>query len=224
MHLRSIFASACLLGTAAHLTTSPAFAGLLITEAMSSGSINDWVELTNTGPGTLTISGFKLDDNSFAFGTSVNLLGVTTLGPNESAVFIESTSPGTEIPAFRSFWGGPALTIQVGSYTGSGVGLASGGDGVIIFDSAGVEQTRVSFGAATTNTSFGYNSFLYPSQTGFGGLSSAGSHGAYVSQNAAANVGSPGAIPEPGSVLLLALGSGVVLQRRWRAAARLAQA
>lgn len=207
------------------LTTLPARAGLIVTEVMSSGSINDWFELTNTGPLTLSLSGYKMDDNSFSLAVAVPLSGVLSIAPDESVVFIESAAPGADVPAFRSFWGGSAQTIQIGSYTGSGVGLSSASDGVIIFDNNGLEVTRVSFGAATSNISFGYAPASYPSQAGFGGLSSAGVNGAYTSANAANNIGSPGLIPEPGSALLLLMGGAALLQwRRFRRTAGLAAA
>lgn len=188
---------------------TPAPAAVLITEVMSSsgtGGTPDWFELTNTGNSPVTITGDKMDDSSFSFLTSVSLLGVAMINPGESAVFIESSTPGTDIPAFRTFWGGAGnlSAVQVGSYSGSGVGLSSTGDGVVVFDSiGGTVAGPISFGAATTGVSFGYN----PTTQTFGGLSQAGQFGAFTSVNALGNVGSPGVVPEPSSVALAGLGA-----------------
>jgi hypothetical protein len=168
---------------------------LRITEAMSSsgpGATADWFEVTNYGTTAADITGFKMDDNSFAAGSAVLLNGVTTIAPGESVVFVESATPVTDVPAFRAFWGFTE-SVQVGSYTGSGVSFGSGGDAVVIFNAAAVEITRITFGAATTGRSFYYvyNSAGTMLSTG-SPVSAPGSLGAFTSANASGNVGSPG--------------------------------
>jgi Lamin Tail Domain/PEP-CTERM motif len=197
----------------------PCRAALVITEAMSSsgsGGTADWFELTNTGAAPLTITDDRMDDNSFTFtGLSVALLGVATIAPGESAVFIESAAPATDIPAFRTFWGGAGALagVQIGSYSGSGVSLSSNGDGVIIFDSVGnTIAGPVDFGAATSGVSFGYN----PTTQTFGDLSQAGQFGAFTSADPLGNVGSPGAVPEPSTVVIAGLGALGLLGWRLR--------
>jgi hypothetical protein len=185
------------------LVASPA--QLVITEAMSSsgtGGTPDWFELTNQGATALSISSFKVDDNSFAFGSSVSLLGISTIASGESVVFIES-SVASDITSFRSFWGGLS-TLQIGSYSGSGVGLSSAGDGLVVFNASGTNLTgNVTFGAATTGVSFSYN----PQTNTFGALSVAGQFGARTSNSASpSNIGSPGVIPEPSTYALAGLG------------------
>src|SRR5262249_17875746 len=49
----------------------------------------DWWELTNLTDHTIDISGWKMDDESNAFGSAVALLGVETLAPGQSAIFAE---------------------------------------------------------------------------------------------------------------------------------------
>ena len=123
---------------------APAPAALVITEAMSSsgtGGTGDWFELTNTGASAVNVTGYKMDDNSFLFANAVPMAGVSSIAPGESAVFIETdtTVPAdqaTAIAAFRTFWGTAKLaSVQVGEYSGSGVGLSSSADGVEVFDS-----------------------------------------------------------------------------------------
>jgi hypothetical protein len=185
-------------------------AALVITEAMSSsgtGGTGDWFELTNTGAAAVNVAGYKMDDNSFLFANAVPMTGVTSIAAGESAVFIESTTatPADEVTAFRTFWGTAKLaSVQVGTYSGSGVGLSSTADGVEVFDSAGNPVNQVSFGVATTGVSFGYN----PTTSSFGGLSAAGQFGAFLSADPLGNVGSPGAVPEPASLILAAIGFG----------------
>jgi hypothetical protein len=137
-----------------------AYGGLLrITEAMSasdggSGGTQDWFELTNYGTTSINISGWSMADASSSYNTSVALNGVTTIAVNESVVFLEvQTLASTEIAAFRSFWGGSATTAKIGWYSGNA--LQRSGDGIVIKDTGGAEQTpRTAFGQATNGQSF----------------------------------------------------------------------
>jgi len=204
-----------------------------ITEVMSSSGVGgtaDWWEITNYGSSAIDITGWKMDDSSFTFANSVPLVGVTAIAPGETAVFLESAAPVTDIPNFRAFWTGTTATaLQIGSYTGSGVGLSSAGDGVVLFDGAGGEVTpRVTFGAATTGSSFyySYDAVGSPSTSPNTAaiLSVVGTISGQVtigSVNASpANVGSPGtavnAVPEPSTIALLGIAAvgGVVAARR----------
>lgn len=187
---------------------------LKITEVMSSGSTADWFELTNFGDETATITGYKMDDSSFSggAGAAVALNGVTTIAAGESVIFME-TSNAADATAFKTFWGGIS-SVQVGIYSGSGVGLSSGasGDGVGVFDASNVLLDSVTFGAATAGVSFGYN----PSTSTFGALSAVGVNGAFQSANVANNVGSPGVVPEPATLGLLGCAGSLLLARRRR--------
>lgn len=228
--------SGLVIATAALLAT-PAFAQLRITEVMSSSGVGgtpDWFEVTNYGSSPVTMTGFRMDDNSFAFANSVELFGVSEIASGESAIFIESAA-GAGIPDFRTFWGGTATAADIGYYSGSGVGFSSTGDGVVVFNSAGVEQTpQTSFGAATTGSSFfwAYDP-LGAFVNGFGSqadgvLSTVGtvpgsslSQVAFLSATALPqNVGSPGtaavSVPEPSSLGLAAglVAAGVAARRR----------
>lgn len=191
---------------------APAAVSLKITEVMSSGSTADWFELTNFGDTAATITGYKMDDSSFSSGAgaAVALNGITSIAAGESVIFME-TSSAADATAFKTFWGGIS-SVQVGIYSGSGVGLSSGSDGVGVFDASNVLLDSVSFGAATSNVSFGYN----PSTSTFGALSAVGVNGAFQSANAANNVGSPGVVPEPATLGLLGCAGSLLLARRRR--------
>ena len=204
--------------------TSIASAQVHITEVMSSsgsGGTDDWIEITNYGSSAISISGWRFDDSSFSFGSSQALNGVTTIGAGESVIFIESAG-GANISSFRSFWGGLA-GVQVGFYSGSGLGLNSSGDGAIIFTGAGAEISRVSFGAATTGSSFFYGwtvgGMIDPAFNGrVSSPGSIGSQVSFTSANALGNVASPGSamalIPAPGALSLLAIAGAARRRRR----------
>ena len=149
--------SSLLITTALVAISSSALASIRVTEVMSSSAgggspTGDFFEVTNYGSSAISVTGWKMDDNSFAIGNSVALNGITSIGAGESVIFIESAA-GAAVNSFKSFWGG--LTgVQVGYYSGSGTGLSSGGDGVILFNAAAAEATRVTFGAATAGKTF----------------------------------------------------------------------
>ncbi|MGI9177631.1 MAG: lamin tail domain-containing protein, partial [Pirellulales bacterium] len=147
-------------------TGSVQAAGIIrITEVMSNaftlGNM-DWWEITNYGDAPVDITGWKVDDNSYSLVSAVSLVPYASgtepawslIAPGESVVFMESAAPTSAVPAYQSFWNlgsgiGAVRNPNLGSYTGSGIGLSSAGDGLIIFDAAGNEVNRVAFGAAT---------------------------------------------------------------------------
>jgi len=228
--MRSLPAARLLAVLLATLVARPAFAQLSsirVTEAMSYSGVGgtaDWWEITNFGGAAVDVSGWRMDDSSFAFANSVALAGITSIAPGETAIFIETAAPLTDIPAFRSFWGGTAATAAIGSYTGSGVSLSSTGDGVVLFDSVGVEVTpRITFGAATTGSSFYYqytatgDPTTSPNSSAI--VSTAGTIGTQVTYLSATsspqNVGSPGtainAVPEPSALAFAGFGGMVAV-------------
>ncbi len=192
----------CLIGSLLFAGATLLNAQIKITEAMSSsgtGGTADWIELTNTGTSAVDITGWKVDDNSFAYASALALNGITSIPAGKSVIFIESATPTTDIPAFKTFWGATLDNVEVGSYTGSGIGLSSSGDGVVVFDAAGVEINRVSFGAATTGKSFYWSYKADGTVVDNGVLSSVGTINGTISHqvtitsaNALGNIGSPG--------------------------------
>ncbi|MDK2461689.1 putative Ig domain-containing protein, partial [Aphanizomenon sp. PH219] len=107
----------------------------------------DWFELTNKGTSAVNITGWKFDDNSNSFASAVALSGITSIGAGESVIFIEGATINS---IFRSNWFGvnPPANLQIGNYTGSGIGLSTSGDAVNIYNAAGVLQANVVFGVS----------------------------------------------------------------------------
>ena len=213
--------SSLLITTAMIAISSSALASIRITEVMSSSAgggspTGDFFEVTNYGSSAISMSGWKMDDNSFAIGTAVALSGISSIGAGESVIFIESVA-GAAVNSFKTFWGGLS-GVQVGYYSGSGISFGSGGDGVILFNAAAAEATRVSFGAATAGKTFfwGYNSATGAVDPSYNGLvSSVGTIGTQVTFASSGDTGSLGTaiIPTPGAVALLGL-AGLIARRR----------
>lgn len=201
----------------AALALGSAHAGLSISEVAPYASGNtpfavDWFELTNTGSNALSLSGWKMDDNSNLFSASVPLSGISSIAAGESVIFIECASGCAALAGFQSYWGTPVAGVQIGTYSGSGVGLSTGGDAVNVFDGNGAVLARVDFGASTIGRSFDNAAGL--NNVTLSTLSSLGIHGAFsstvnVTSGSGPDIGSPGtiaAVPEPASVAMLAVG------------------
>jgi hypothetical protein len=206
---------------ATSLVASSAHASIRVTEVMSSsgtGGTPDWIEVTNYGSSAVSLANWRMDDGSFSFAASVSLSGISSIGAGESVIVIESAG-GSGLASFRTFWGGLS-GVQVGYYSGSGVGLSSGGDGVCLFNDQGSILSQVSFGAASNGVSFfwGWDAqgAIDPNYAGL--LSSVGMIGSqvgFVSTDPLGNIGSLGtaiAVPGPG----LAAIAGLSLARRGR--------
>lgn len=198
---------ATLLAATLCLAHAHAAALLRITEVMSSsgtGGTEDWFEITNVGDSAADLTGYKMDDGSFDFTKAVVLSGVTSIAPGESVIFTEDNAAGAE--ALKTYWG-LASTVQVGYYSGSKVGLSSGGDGVVVFNASGTEVTpRASFGPASAGSSFYwvYDSSGTLLSAANGTISSNGTLGAFSSTGV--DIGSPGSAA---SSLALAFTSSV---------------
>lgn len=213
------------LGTIASLLLVPASeAALVITEVMSSsahsGGTNngDWFELTNTGPLSLSIAGWSWDDNSVTPG-SANFGSLTSIAAGQSVIFTEETV-GDE-STWRTNWGIlPGVTVM---NLGSGVfqGLGAGGDQVNIYNASNAFVTGVTFGTATAEFSFEWDTAgvsLGLSAIGQNGAFQAALNGQTTGAGPGVDVGSPGvvAVPEPSAVVALGGGMGMLLALRRR--------
>ena len=203
-------------GGAAAVTTateigSPGTVGkLFISEVAPWSSGNspvgaDWFEVTNSTSQAIDITGWKMDDNSGSFGLSVPLSGITSIGAGESVIFLEAGSAGAAagiIAAFKSDWFGtnPPATLQIGTYTGSGVGLSTAGDAVNLYSAAGVLKASVAFGLSSASTPFKtFDNTAALNGATAGGvtlttLSADGTNAAFTVTHAASEIGSPGRI------------------------------
>ena len=200
------------------LITVQANAAVLITEVAPWGSGNapyatDWFELTNTGSSVVNISGWKMDDNSNSFGSATSLTGITSIGAGESVIFTESAATAS----FLSTWFGTKVPagLQIGNYTGAGVGLSATADAVNIYNASGVLQANVTFAASdaiapyqTFDNAAGLNNAAIST------LSVVGVNGAFVASNDVSEIGSPGriaaAVPEADSYAMLLVGLGLM--------------
>ena len=200
---------------------SVASANIRITEVMSSSNgggtpTPDWIEVTNYGSSSVDLTGWRIDDGSFNVAVSAALNGITSIAAGESVIFIESAA-GAGIAGFRTFWGGLS-SMQVGYYSGSGLGFSSGGDGACLFNGSGSILSQVSFGAATSGSSFFYGwDAAGVLDSSFNGLvSTVGTIGTQVTFSASSDTGSLGTaigVPTPGALALLGL-AGLAGRRR----------
>ncbi len=195
--------------TSANEIGSPGTGGKIVISEVSPWSsgnspvAGDWFELSNTGSTPLDILGWKMDDNSQSPAGAVALVGITNIAPGESVIFIESTSLTNAQAAFRSNWFGASVPagLQIGSYTGSGVGLGTGGDAVNIYSSNNVLQASVSFGASPVGPFATFDNGGGLNNANITQLSAVNVNGAFVAVNSAAEIGSPGIMQVPGLTL-----------------------
>jgi hypothetical protein len=192
-----------------------------ITEVDANGSSAgygaDWFELLNLGSTTLDLTGWKMDDNSAAFGSAVAMRNNASanpfqLAPGQMAIFLEdgATSTGDAAlgTAFQNAWGAnlPSnLTLYY--YGGSGVGLGGGGDQVNIYDSGGSLMANVIFGASTL-TGGTFDNAAELNNATLTQFSQVGVNGAFTSASGG-EIGSPGLVPEPSSLALFATGAAL---------------
>lgn len=171
----------------------------------------DWFEVTNTGASAVDLTGWKVDDSSAAFATAVALSGLSSLAAGQSAVFVEGTA--ATAATFVSTWFGASAPagFAIGYYSGSGIGLSATADAVNLFNTAGVLQASVSFGASDAVSPYQ----TFDNAAGLNGvaltqLSAVGVQGAFVAMNSLTDIGSPGVVPEPESYALMLAGLGAL--------------
>lgn len=182
----------------------------------------DWFELTNTGSSAVNITGWKVDDGSATFAAAATLNGISSIGAGESVIFIETASDAT-LATFRSHWFGASAPagLKVGRYSGSGLGLGTGGDGVTVFNATGTLMAKVTFGASASGPFATFDNAAGLDNTTISTLAAVGVNGAFAAVNSANEIGSPGLVaapvPEPETWGLMAAGLalvGAVARRR----------
>jgi uncharacterized protein YjiK len=159
----------------------------------------DWFEVTNIGNAPQNITGWKMDDDSNSFGNAVALNGITSIAPGESVIFIESAT--SRKADFLKLWFGnnPPPNLQVGNYSGSGVGLSTGSDAVNLFDNSGTKRAGVTFGTSTTTSPLRtFDNAAGLNNAAVTTLSAAGVNGAFsIVDGAFTAIGSPGTLGAP---------------------------
>ena len=198
------------------LAACTANAGLIITEVMSSsahpsGTANgDWFELYNNGPTAIDLTNYSWDDDSNIPDTAG--FGGKTIAAY-STLIVNQETVGSEA-AWRTDWGIGA-GVNVINLGGSGLpGFNNTGDTIYIYDATDALVTSVTFGAATLGYTFEW------STTGVSlGLSVIGENGAFRAAEDGAtgtgiDVGSPGVVPEPGTLSLSVAGMLLLALRR----------
>lgn len=204
---------------------SPSRAAIIITEVNAAGSSHplyaaDWFELTNTGASAVDISGWKVDDDSASSGSALAFRnGPTSIPAGKSMVFMEGNATGTNDAQkqtdFKTAWFGANVPADflIGSYGGSGIGLSgTNGDQVNIYDAGNNLMANVSFGAEAFGATFDNAAGL--NNAAISTLSVAGVNGAFASPSTSSEIGSPGVVPEPGTLALFSLLTALSARRR----------
>jgi len=156
----------------------------------------DWFEVTNTSAFAIDISGWKMDDSSGSPAGAVALTGITTIAAGESVILLETDDLAATSNLFMETWfgGNPPANLQIGAYSGGGVGLSTGGDAVHLYNAAGVLQASLTFGASPEGPFASFDNAAGANNATVAFLSSVGVNGAFVAQDDADAIGSPGEI------------------------------
>jgi hypothetical protein len=162
----------------------------------------DWFEVTSFERAPISLLGWRLDDNSASLSAAYVVTNEVTILPGESVIFVERLTADQ----FKVWWGTNELPdgLKIITYSGSGFGFSSGGDGVRLWDSTTVNNadtvSAVDFPAGTAGVTFNYD----PETSTFGGLSVEGVNGVYQAPGSidrdlnltVKDIGSPGRIRE----------------------------
>lgn len=205
-----------------------ASAALVITEVMpqttagSPGTANgDWWELTNNGPLPVNLLGYQWADTEDALGQpppaipSPQFFPNFVIGAGQSIIILEENA--ADETAWLANWGLPAGSVDILSQdemvdgpeadgdTFSGLGNAN--DGVFFYDPVGTLLNSYAWVQNTRGRSF--ETDRYGNNRG---LSVIGENGAVLASNG--DIGSPGSVPEPTTVLMTLCGAAMALAFR----------
>ena len=212
----------CLFASAA----SAASMNLKVTEiyAGNSGDNNatdDWIEITNYGTTAwdLETNPIYYDDGENNSLEAKTLKGLTSIAAGESVVYILGTDDLTE---FQSIWG---TGVNAG-YAKNGAGLGKSGDGVYLYTTNSADiasftsitypalpETLLSTMVANANGDWDNNDVIF-AQDGVLGAYQSNSFVMNDTGETATIIGSPGYVPEPASLSLMALAGMAALRRR----------
>ena len=144
----------------------------------------DWFEIYNYGDTAVDLAGMSWDDESGISGTST--FPSVIVDPGEAVVVWNDVAANEN--SFLTSWRMNPNSVQVISsneLTGSFPSLSQNGDGVYLFDTAGIELTKSEYISGTTGYAIEFDSTGAPLGNAIDGV-----NGAYTSLNG--DVGSPG--------------------------------
>ena len=184
-----------------------------ITEWMYQGANGEFVEFTNTGSTPVDMTGWSYDDDSAVPGT-ISLSGFGVVMPGQSVIMTES-----DPAAFRAAWGLSGVAVVSNGTTAN----LNRNDVINLFDNTGLLVDTLAYGdqtypgtvrtqAKSCNIPAGDYGFTTAQTTWV--LATVGDvYGSWAS--AGGDIGSPGRVPEPSTLVFLALGA-IALHRRWQ--------
>ncbi len=194
---------------------SVARAGMVITEWMYSGYNGEFVEFTNVGSTPIDMTGWSYTDNTRVYG-NVSLSAFGIVQPGESVILTE-----TATATFRAAWNLSSSVKIIGGNTKDNLGRS---DEINLCDASLNLVDRLTFNdQAGAGPRTQYRSCNIPAEDynvttakSSWPLASVGdAYGSWLS--AGGDIGSPGRVPEPSVVLLLAAGGLLAGWRRTRA-------
>jgi predicted extracellular nuclease len=192
--------------------TQAAAAGMVISEWMYSGVNGEFVEFTNTGPNPVDMTGWSFDDDSGLPGSTI-LSAFGVVDPGESVILTEAT-----VGAFTTAWGGlPGVSVIGGNTNNLGRN-----DAINLYNASNVLVDTLAYGdqtypgtVRTQNKScnipaadYGYTVV----QTTWTLATVGDAYGSWASSGG--DVASPGQVPEPATLALLAMGAISLIRRR----------
>ena len=144
----------------------------------------DWFEIHNYGDTLINLAGMSWDDESGISGT-VGFPSVD-IAPGEAVVVWDDVAANEDsLLVSWKLYPGSVQVISTDEMTGSFPSLSQNGDGIYLFDAAGIELTNSTYASASAGVSVEFDS------TGASmGDAADGVNGAYTSLNG--DVGSPG--------------------------------
>lgn len=189
------------------MTALSASAAMQFTEWMYKG--DEFIEITNTGPTAIDMTGWSFDDDSRVAGTvSLSSFGLVAAG--ESVIISEAAAND-----FRTLWGLSASIKVLGKNTTN----LGGSDEINLYNAGNVLVDRLTYTSAVVST-LNVSGNVPVSALGLNDQSKAVLSyvgDIYGSRTASAFVANPGtypAIPEPASMALLAVGGLMLTARR----------